>query len=147
MDELQIFQVMSMLLSDRPNGWVDGIIFHGRSFNGDDDGLFELISDLVRISSKPVVMVNGGNGEGVEPESKAWLGSHDYEKRLIPMMPLGGKIVFSRSGKHTFDEGLTFSEKAEELGWKSAIVVAQPFQLLRIMLTHLEVMRDVANTT
>ena len=57
---------------------------------------------------------------------------------------LGCQVVTARAGTHTLNEGFAFSERAEELGWKSAIVIAQPFQLPRIMCTHLHVMRKRA---
>ena len=51
-------------------------------------------------------------------------------------------VVVARAATNTLEEGFAFSEKAQEVGWKQVVVIAQPFQLLRIMLTHVHVMRE-----
>jgi len=144
---LQLFQVMSMLwadrpIADKPENWADVLFLHARSFNGDNDGLPTLASILVRESSRGVIVINGGNGDGVEPGIKAWPGCEYYKKELESLIDpvLGCKVMVAKPGRHTFEEAMAFSELAEEFGWKRAIVIAQPFQLLRIMLTHLKVM-------
>ncbi len=137
-DALLFFQVMSMLAVDRPKCRVSAVIFHGRSFNGDDDGLFDLASLLTSTISENLVIINGGNGEGFVEGIRAWPGKKDYAKRLGAF---GCNIVTSSSAPRTLEEGFAFSEIAEDMGVKRAIVIAQPFQLLRIMLTHLMVMK------
>ena len=57
------FQVMAMCAADWPTQKVDGVIFHARSFNGDDDGLFELASELIVTKvANDAVMINGSSG-------------------------------------------------------------------------------------
>ena len=138
-DSLQFFQVTSMILSDRPTRRVEGIFFHGRSFNGDDDGLFPLAQELVNSVSDNIVVVNGGNGEAYKHgDPPAWPGKDNYVSRL---QKLKCKVILSEPAPRTLEEGFEFSKVAEDRGWKRAIVIAQPFQLLRILQVHLKVMQ------
>ena len=135
---LQYFEVMSMIASDWPIQRVDAVFFHARSFNGDDDGLFELASELTSTISENAVVINGGDGEGFTPGTRVWPGKDEYTRRL---QALGCKVFPSNPASRTLEEGFEFSGLAEENGWKRAVVIGQPFQLLRIMRTHLKVMK------
>lgn len=138
-DRLQLFQAMSVLLSDPPPNWrVNGILFHGRSFGG-DEGLFELAGELVTGVSSNAVVINGDEeGAGYKPGTFGWPGAKDYQPRLEKQ---GCKVYKSKPAPRTLEEGFCFSEFAQEEGWGRVIVIAQPFQLPRIMLTHLHVMK------
>lgn len=144
MDPLKLYQATNLVLTDRlcvkTNGPADGVIFHARSFNGDDYGLFDLASDLTSTVSEKNVMVNGGDGVGHDGVSRAWPGYEHY-KRCLARNP-GVNVVAAKAATNTLEEGFVFSEKAHELGWKQVVVIAQPFQLLRIMLTHVHVMHE-----
>ncbi len=139
MDALMFCQVIPMILSDRPVQPVDAIVLHGRSFNGDDDGLFELIAELIRRGvSKDAVLINGGNGRGLKEETRAWPGMENYAQRLHLFEC---KVFISDPARSTLEEGIVFQKAIQDYSWKRVIVVAQPFQLLRIMLTHLKQMQ------
>lgn len=127
-----------MILADQPKTQVDGIFFHARSFKGDDDGLFELAGELVRGVSNNAVVINGGNGGGVAEGSIVWPGKDEYTERL---RSFGCNVHVAPSGRHTLEEAIAFSEFAQKMSWKRVIVIGQPLQLLRIMLTHLHVMK------
>ena len=128
---------MSMLQSDWPTEQVDAIFFHARSFGGDDDGLFELVEELIKELVTDVVVINGGDGSGVDPKVQAWPGKKEYSVRLGIRR---ARVVQSAPAVHTLEEANAFSKVAEDHGWKRAVVIAQSFQLPRIMLTHLNVM-------
>ena len=137
-DALQMFQTMSMLLSDRPDKRVDAVFFHARSFGGDDDGLFDLARHAGEMAN--LIVINGGDGRGVDgPHVRAWPGADHYMVRLTHYHH-SAPVVRSRPAVHTHDEAIAFNELAEDRGWKRAIVIGQPFHLLRIMLSHLDVM-------
>lgn len=129
---------MSMLLSDWPTKRMDAIFFHARSFGGDDDGLFDLARQLSQIAN--FIVINGGDGRGVDgPHVRAWPGADYYTDRLT-FPGCSSDVIKSRPAIHTHDEAMAFNELAEERGWKRAVVIGQPFHLLRIMLSHLNVM-------
>ena len=93
---------------------------------------------LTRGISENAVVINGGNGEGHRPGTQAWPGVIEYTERL---KRLGCTVWAANPGPRTHEEALEFNALAEKMGYRRAIVIAQPFQLLRIMLAELKAMR------
>ncbi|MBI2120775.1 MAG: hypothetical protein HYT94_04095 [Parcubacteria group bacterium] len=128
----ELYEVTNLLLSSRPTSPVDAVFIYSRSFGGDDDGLLELVRELVP-SLAPVVAINGGNGDSfLDPNHKAWPGADDYEKRLKQLGVT--EILRSKTGAHTRDESEKFTDVIEAYGWTRVAVANLPQHLLRTML-------------
>ncbi len=141
MDPIKLGQALILTLSDWPTEPVDAIFLHGRSF-GDDDGLFELCKSLIDSGTARYVAINGSNGEKLNGTvaGEAWPGKDEYFKRLSD---LGIKNIFSTMPAfHTREENDAFLQLARERGWKSAITLSQPHQLLRAMRGQVKSMRE-----
>ncbi|OHA26474.1 MAG: hypothetical protein A3C06_02765 [Candidatus Taylorbacteria bacterium RIFCSPHIGHO2_02_FULL_46_13] len=130
---LELYEVTNMLLSCRPQKPVNAILMHARSFDGDDDGLFELVRKLIP-SVAPIVVINGGGGEGMRgPSKKAWPGVEEYEKRLSSLGVMD--IIRSAPARHTQEESEKFVDIIKERGWRRVVVANLPHYLLRSMLS------------
>lgn len=134
MQSVAVFQATTVLLSDWPAEKVDALFFHGRS-HGDDDGLFELVAELVTGGMVGHVALNGSDGErlGDSRPGVAWPGKQIYMDRLAAF-GIGKAIVCSRPAFHNKDENEAFLEFAMARGWRTGIVLTQPHQLLRTFL-------------
>lgn len=135
-----LHQVDTILSHSYPTKDVDALFFHARSY-GDDEGLFKLASDMYQDRKVRHVVVFNSDGRrhgGVVPgESNPGMDYYidQLEQRSVP------NILSPREpGYHTRTETDGFVEIAKEHGWRSAVVIAQPHQLLRIMLGTVTVM-------
>lgn len=129
----QIDELKTLLLSSRPQKIFEAAFVHARSFQGDDEGLFELLSELV--SDQPVI-INGGDGTGMDPAHKAWPGADEYEK-CLKVVGLTN-IMRSEPARHTQEEGVMFANLIEKMGWRECAVVNLPQYLPRIMLSFVK---------
>lgn len=132
-DCLKLYEVTNLLLSCRPKKPVDAVLLHTRSFGGDDDGLFELVAELVPSVAK-VVVINGGSGMSKnDPSKKAWPGAEEYRRRLSEFGIMN--VVCSAPALHTQEESEKFTDVLAERKWKRVIVANLPHYLLRTMLS------------
>lgn len=144
MDAKDLYRATVMLLSDHPNETVDAVFFHTRA-HGDDDGLFELADWLQQNGRARNVAINGGDGRSVDPGSRprsAWPGLNDYFRELTSLGVRARDIVITKPALHTKAENDAFLECARGQGWKSAVIIAQPHQLLRAFLGMVKSMAD-----
>lgn len=137
---LSYVQATTMLLSDWPVKPVDALFFHARP-RFDEDGLFELAAGLYRTRIVGAIAINGSDGEGVgRGPGEAWEGKAAWTSRLHSMgLP---DPVFAGPGLHTKHENEQFLALAQERGWQTGVVLAQPYQLVRIMLGFVRSMAD-----
>lgn len=120
---LQLYEVTNMLLSCRPQQPVDAIMMYARLFGGDDEGLFELVRELVPTAA-PIVVINGGDGQGMlNLRQKAWPGVGEYEKRLAGISIT--QVIRSAPARHT-QERVKFTDVIEERKWRRVIVANLP---------------------
>ena len=146
MDRFELFQeleemivkpsaaVMQKLRTDEPPGTIDAMFFFARTFGDDDDQLFAIAAYQVMRRRIEHILINGSEGErfgGVKPH-EAWAGSTAWIKHFEK---LGiQQVLTSRPAFHTKDEHEAFLDVAIENGWRSAALLAQPTQILRVML-------------
>jgi hypothetical protein len=136
-DPLKITEALVLLLTTKPPPDTDAVFLHARSF-GDDDGLFELSGKLLRSGTRNVV-INGFSGESHHDRFKKV--SPGAEKYTVALRDQGiprDKIIWSRPATYTRDENRAFLQLAREHGWSSSTIIAQPHQVLRIMLGALK---------
>lgn len=137
-NSLEMFQALATLLSTKPAS-ADAVFFHARGF-GDDDGLFELAAQLIKDGAARFVAINGFDGEGMGSE-KVSLGKDEYLRRLEECGLERSSITLTEPARNTRDENTAFLGLARERGWQSAIIIAQPHQLFRIILGALNEMK------
>lgn len=144
MDCEDLYRATCMLLTDPLPVNVDAIFFHARA-HGDCDQLFELVADYCHQYNFPYVFINGGDGShrnGIVPH-EAWPGAVWWKNQLIAMGCVNARdIIFTQSAFNTKEENDYFLEAARERKLKSAMMVAQPHQLLRSFLGLLKSMSD-----
>lgn len=133
-----------MLLSDRLSARADALFFYSRS-HGDDENLFELVSDLYKKKIVENVLVTDSDGRRVDGNvpGEAWPGKEDWMRRLSEIGI--NKMQLSGEAYHTKSETNAFLTTMKENNWKSAVIVAQPHQILRAMLTVVKSMSENNN--
>lgn len=136
-----LFVATVMLLTDSVPDKVDALFFYSRSF-GDDNGLFEIVFDQYKKNKDQIVLLNSSDGrkEGGTTPSEAWPGKDIWIKKLIGLGV--DNIVLAAETANTKAESYAFLEKSKELGLTSAVVIAQPHQLVRAMLTLVKAMSE-----
>lgn len=134
LDGLELFQAITMLLSDILPESVDVVFGHGRSF-GDEDEVLTAIATAYSQGVVQNVLIPGTNGHrcGNTLPHGAWAGQEEWTKRLNG---LGVNTVHytDLDTCHTRDETDAFLHYAKKMGWTSAAVATQPHQILRAML-------------
>ena len=74
--------------------------------------------------------------------AEAWAGKDVYIKKLKDLGVKESQIVLSRAAFHTFDANNANQEVAIEKGWKTAVTVNQPQQLVRATLGQIKSMQN-----
>lgn len=131
-----------ILLSGQAPDSVDAVFFHDRSY-GDFTNLFEMAGRMYRTGVVRFIATTntdgarfGGNIPGEASPGKVWtraqLRGQDVPDELI--------LHPDSVSHHTREENDAFLELSIQMKWKSAIILAQPHQLLREMLGMVIVM-------
>lgn len=138
---LQFCTALTLVFSDGPGETVDGIFFHAMSF-GDDDEMFPLAASLLNSGQAEAVVINGFDGETLNDKTpgKASTGKDDYISRLMAEGVDRTQIILSEPAYYTRQACDAYAKVAKQLGWKSAITLNQPQQLLRATLGQIKVM-------
>ena len=147
MYSLEFVQALMTVLSDAATEPVDVIFLHARAWF-DEGGLFELAKTLNHEGMARNILINGSNGEriGNTHPQQAWPGKAEYRRGLCDVFAVRKENIFeSTPAFHTREENLAFALFAAEKGWKSAITLTQPHQLLRAMLGQVRVMEASGN--
>lgn len=144
-EALNFYEATLRVLSDWPPKPVEVVFFHGRSF-GDETGLFELVSEMYRLDAIRYVALFNNEGErvGSTIPYQANPGKTYYSRRLQEMGVDPNRILLADPAYHTRQENETFCKLAQREGWKSAVIVTQPHQLLRAMLGMAKVMEETS---
>lgn len=138
------------LLSDFPPKPVDAIFFHGRSyFDAGKRDLFQMAVDMINDGkSKYIVMLDSeGQQVGSTIPKVSYPGKTLWTDRLVGMGVGIEKILYSpplgdNTGFNTKTEGNSFMELSKEKGFKTAVILAQPHQIVRAMLGYVRSMID-----
>lgn len=136
-----------MLLNNLPPKPVDGLFFYGRSF-GDETGLFELAADLYKdLRVGKIAIVNSmGEKLGSKIPFEAHIGKDEFRRRLVDLgVPTEDIVVPDQTGYHTRQETDAFLQLARQRGWKSAVAISQPHQVLRAMLGTVRAMDQLGH--
>ena len=142
-EELRLYQATVMLLSGQPRGGVDVLFFHNRSF-GDYTGLFEIARAMIRQVGFITITNNEGERVGsITPyeanPGMSWCINQLTQKHRVPPE----KILHpDMRAFHTRHENEAFVKQAEERGWLSGVILAQPHQLLRATLGMVQAMEQ-----
>jgi len=135
---IELIEATIRLITDKVTA-VDTIFFHARA-EGDDVGLFELVSRLYHDGFvRHSVLINGSKSGTLEPGGTvhSYPGVIAYRRRLEE---LNVHTVVASPAFNTLEENFSFLKAAKTRGWRSAIIIAQPHQLLRIFLGALKIM-------
>ncbi len=136
-----IYEATLLVLTDKLPQQTDALFLHGRSY-GDDEGLFELVSQLYKDGRIKSVIIPGTDGRrhGASIPGEAWPGQKAWMKKL---KELGvDKVHLSDPGYNTRTETDSFLKASSEKGWKSVAVLTQPHQILRAMLGTVKSMEE-----
>ncbi len=139
----QFRRAHSFLLHDAPTEPVDAIFMHPLS-HGDDDEMFPLAAELLAQKKANYIVLNGSNGEklGETEPGKAWAGKDDYIRRLKQHGVAEQQIIVAGPAYHTRQNNDVFLEAAKKHGFKTAVTLNQPQQLLRATLGQIKVMNN-----
>lgn len=147
MDEFYALLALRALFFRPPPPKVSAAFFHGRALKGegetaeDGDFLFELVAAGYRRGQFPLVVIPGGDGSGMDG-TPAWAGSAVWRRRL-EALGVGEIADAEATPINTREENRAFLGAAKSAGFKSAVVVAQPHQIPRIMLGMVDEMDKV----
>lgn len=131
------------ILKDAPTEPVDAVFLHPLS-HGDDTELFPVAAKLISEGKATYVIVNGSDGQALNDPTpgKAWAGKDEYIRQLQECGVDKSKIILSKPAFHTRENNDVFLEIAQKHGWKTAVTLNQPQQLLRATLGQIQVMKD-----
>lgn len=152
----QFLKAKTMVLSDRPTEPVDTAFFFGRSWHDAERwGVYQLATDLYQGGLVKKIVIYGNEGQRFGEKDPEMLRSSDIfpkDRRANMVAPSReiAKARFVRMGvpdedviltqipdperNNTVEESMGFLIAAKDQGWTSAVVVANPHQLLREML-------------
>ncbi|MDP3733416.1 MAG: hypothetical protein Q8Q91_02630, partial [Candidatus Daviesbacteria bacterium] len=143
-EQLRLYQATVMLLSGQPKGEVDVLFFHNRSF-GDYTGLFEIAGEMFSKGRVRFFAVTNNKGERYNSTTpfeanpgKTWC----IENLLTQQIPPEAIIIPETQAFNTRQENEAFVKQAEERGWLSGVILAQPHQLLRATLGMVQAMEQ-----
>ena len=134
-----LYMATIMLTTDHLPTKIDTVFLYSRSF-GDDAGLFELTSNLYKNNVVKSILITDSDGRrdgGIVP-AEAWPGKDSWIQKLTNFGV--DRIILTSEAYNTKSESYSFLYKAKELDFKSAVVIAQPHQIVRVMLTLVKVM-------
>lgn len=141
--DLQV-KLSLMVTTDYPTVPVDAVFLFGRAKGDDNDALFDVVSKLHLFSLAQTVLINGSEGEkqGGTIPCESWAGRTNWISQLTAHdIPLFHINTFPPA-YNTAEESKYMVEHAKECGWKSAVIVAQPHQLLRCLAMTLYAMKE-----
>lgn len=143
MDCEDLHRADCMLLTDPLPANVDAIFFHARAY-GDYDQLFELVANCHKKYNPPYVFINGGDGRhrNGTVQHESWHGAECWKDGLFALGVNARDIVVTQEAFNTKEENNYFLEAARERKLKSAIIIAQPHQVVRSFLGLLKSMSD-----
>lgn len=130
--DLQI-KLSLMIMSDRPTKQVDVALLFGRANGDDNNNFFGLVVYLYKIGLIKNILINGSRGErqGKTIPGESWAGGEVWADRLQKLGISKNAIHFFKPAYNTADEGRKMLAYAKKQGWKTAVSIAQPHQLLR----------------
>ncbi|QQR78226.1 MAG: hypothetical protein IPJ68_04040 [Candidatus Moraniibacteriota bacterium] len=141
-----LYRATIMVLSDRPHETVDAAFYHARS-RGDE--LHEFVATLfLKEHVMEKVVINGSDGRHKEMNDPGavWLGANAWASSLR-MRGVSSRIILHTPPAYdTREESLAFITLAQKKGWKSAVIVSQPHQVLRAMLNAVAAMQELGYT-
>lgn len=133
-----------MLLSGQTPTPVDAIFFHDRSF-GDFTNLFEMTEEMYKNGvTRFIATPNtdgarfGRNIPGEASPGKIWTRAQLLKQGVPDQIILHPNL----SSHYTREENDAFLELSMRMGWRSAVILAQPHQLLREMLGMIKVIDE-----
>ncbi len=139
---LPYVQATTILLNDRKPAFGAHIaLLHARSF-GDEGEVLDHAARLHLSENHPFILVNGSDGEGVEPGKQAWAGRQKWVEELTHRGVTLMGMFESPPALHTKAENDVFLEYCKEHQYQPAYVVTQPHQIVRTMLGFVRSMRD-----
>lgn len=158
----QFLMAQQMVLSDRPTHPVDAALFFGRSwFDAEKSGVYQLMVDLYSTGRVKNIAVYGNEGQRYGEKDPAMLKPSDKfpkerrkrmaapareiaKARLVRMGIPDENVILTQipdpDKNNTLEESMGFFIAARDLGWTSAVAVANPHQLLREMLGLIQIM-------
>lgn len=139
----QLDDARTMLLSDRPTGPVDVMLFYNHAYRN-YSGLYPLAGELFHAGLVRFVAVTNNDGRrfgGITP-GEANPGMNDCIDNLIQQRIPRNCIIHGEEAFHTRQENDAFLELCKELGFVTAVNLGQPQRLVRFMLGMVEVMKQ-----
>ncbi len=139
-----------VLLSDFPPISVDAIFFHARSyFDAGKQDIFKVAADMIREERARYIVLADSEGErvGETTPRMAYPGKSLWTDRLVRLGVKQEQIIYSshlegEKGFHTRTESDAFLETARQRGFKSAVLLTQPHQVVRAMLGTVRVINE-----
>lgn len=143
LDFAQYARAQAHVLSLQPSNPVDAVFLHARAL-GDGDHVIALAADILNNRGASAVAINGFDGrrfDGTTP-GEASEGAVYYHQKLIDNGVSDSSIFHTDEALNTRAENHVFLRLALTSGWKTAIIVAWPHQLLRACLGMVAAMRQ-----
>ncbi len=134
--------VTNRLWNDKPTKPVDAVLFGGRSWHdAQKEVLYRLAKDLYKQGMAKYIALYGGEGQrfgtaapvNVVAPIKA-LARARFIKMGVPNEDIIDSDLPDVTKNNTLEEGRGFLKLAEKEGWKRLVFVANPHQVLRMML-------------
>lgn len=135
-----------MLLSGRPQKHVDVLFFHNRSF-GDYTGLYEMARSMYQERQARFIAITNNEGETYLNPTEPFV-ANPGKTECIRKLTEGSRILRRRilipemKALHTREENTAFLDLSIKEGWESAVILAQPHQVLRPFLGLIQTMRQ-----
>jgi hypothetical protein len=135
-------EAFEMVLNDEPAEPVDAVFLHALSYD-DDDEMFPLAASYIKEGKAKYIVVNGSDGRRFEGQTpgEAWAGKDEYIRRLKELGVNEDQIVVSAPALHTRQANDAYLDTAKAKGWKTAVTLNQPQQLLRAELGQIQAMK------
>lgn len=139
--EIEFKRAFEMVLKDNPTEPVDAVFLHPLS-HGDDEDMFPVAAAFIKDGRAKYIVINGSDGQkfGGEKKGEAWAGKDEYIRRLEQLGVTQEQIVLSDPAFHTRQANDLYLKLAKQHGWKTAVTLNQPQQLLRATLGQIQAM-------
>ncbi len=136
-----------MIMSDMPIRQVDVVLFFGRARGDDNESLFKLVAEMYRSGRAKNILINGSKGEkqGRTIPGESWAGGQAFAERLIKLGVKKERIHFFNPSYNTTEAGRNMISYCMKMGWKTAVIAAQPHQLLRCLAGRVIAMKTTPN--
>lgn len=141
---LDLIQARAILLNNYPTDPVDAVFFFGRSFfDAGKKDLFKVAAELIQNKEAGYIFIADSEGErvGETTPRTAWPGKTLWTDRLVRLGVGTDKIIYcphpitGEVGFHTRTEADAFVGRAANMELNSAVVLTQPHQLIRAVLS------------